>query len=94
MKETNEILFRAICLLFSALLLVLSLLCSIRLAAVNDSAARLEREKTRREEENAVLRAAYESSVSLEAIEEYAVDTLGMQRCMPGQIVWIETPVD
>ena len=92
MKQINEILFRAVCLCAAALLLVISLLCSIRVTAVNDRAARLERENTALEAEIAVLAARAESRLSLEELERYAVEKLGMQRLSPGQVILIETP--
>ena len=90
MKKVNESLFRAICLSFSAVLLVMSLLCSIRYAAARDEVRSLQREVNELEEANAILRASYESSVSLEEIERYATQVLGMQRCSAGQIIYIE----
>lgn len=92
MKQINEILFRAVCLCAAALLLVISLLCSIRVTAVNDRAARLERENAALEAEIAVLAARAESSLSLEELERYAVEKLGMQRLSPGQVILIEAP--
>ena len=92
MKQINEILFRAVCLCAAALLLVISLLCSIRVTAVNDKAARLERENAALEAEIAVLAARAESRLSLEELERYAVEKLGMQRLSPGQVILIETP--
>lgn len=74
-------------------MLVMSLLCSIRVTAVNDRAARLERENAALEAEIAVQTARAESRLSLEELERYAVEKLGMQRCSPGQIILIETPV-
>lgn len=92
MKQINEILFRAVCLCAAALLLVISLLCSIRVTAVNDRAARLERENAALEAEIAVLAARAESRLSLEELERYAVEKLGMQRLSPGQVILIEAP--
>lgn len=92
MKQVNEILFRAVCLCAAALMLVMSLLCSIRVTAVNDKAARLERENAALEAEIAVLAARAESRLSLEELERYAVEKLGMQRCGPGQVILIEAP--
>ncbi len=94
MRQVNEILFRAVCLLAAALMLVMSLLCSIRLAAVNDRAAKLARENEALRAENAVLTARTESRWSLEVLEQYAVEELGLQRCSPGQIIKIDTPVN
>ena len=92
MKQVDEILFRAVCLCAAALLLVISLLCSIRVSAVNDRAAGLERENAALEAEIAVLAARAESRLSLEELERYAVEKLGMQRLSPGQVILIETP--
>ena len=39
------------------------------------------------------MTARAESRLSLEALERYAVEELGLQRCTPGQIVVIDTPV-
>lgn len=93
MKEPGETLFRAVCLLASALLLILSLLSGIRLAALNDTAAACRREVEQLKTENARLLAACESSLSLEEIERYAVRELGMQHLSGEQIVRIEEPV-
>ncbi|MBQ5405889.1 MAG: hypothetical protein IIU18_04585 [Oscillospiraceae bacterium] len=93
MRQVHETLFRAVCLCAAAMMLVLSLLCSIRLAAVNDRAAKLEKENEALEREIAVMTARAESRLSLEALERYAVEELGLQRCTPGQIVVIDTPV-
>jgi cell division protein FtsL len=89
-----ENLFRAICLCFSVLLLVLSLLWDIRLAALNDLAAGKKRETERLKAENARLLARCESSLSLEEIERYAVEELGMQRLSGEQMIWVGEPVD
>jgi cell division protein FtsL len=92
LKQVNEILFRAVCLCAAALMLLMSLLCSIRVTAVNDGAARLERENAALEAELAVLTARMESNLNLEELERYAVEKLGMQRCGPDQIILIEMP--
>ena len=87
MKHVNELLFRAVCMAAAAMLLLLSLLCSIRLTAVNDRAASLLRENEELEAEIAVLTARAESRMSLDALEQYATEVLGLQRCTPGQII-------
>ena len=79
---------------FSALLLVLSLLGAVHLAAVEDRAAALEWQCEHLREENAVLEAEYERSISLEEIERYAVEVFGMQRWSTAQSVYIEYPGD
>ena len=93
MNRRGEILFRAVALGFSALLLVGSLLLGIRTAAINDAAARTLRETEVLRTENARLLAHCESSLSLEEIERYAVEKLGMQRLSGEQIIRIKTPV-
>ena len=92
MKTISEILFRAVCFCFSAVILILSLLTSIKLAAVNDTAAELDAAVGRLKTENEILRAEYENSLSLEEIERYASEKLGMQRQTPRQIIYIELP--
>ena len=94
MKQIGEKLFRVVVLCFSAALLVLSLLTSIKLAAVNDRAAKLETQVEQLKTQNGILRAEYENSISLEEIERYATEVLGMQRCAPSQIIYIEYPED
>ncbi len=90
MKQLNETLFTAVTLCFSALLLVMTLLTGIKLAAVNDAAARLEQETARLRTRNGILEAEYENSLSLEEIERYAEEVLGMQRCTPEQMIYIQ----
>lgn len=89
-KRTSELLFNAIAALFSAVLLVLSLLSAVELAAVNDQAAALEKENERLKTENQILQTRLDNSLSLAELERYAVDVLGMQRPAPGQIRTIE----
>ena len=93
MKHVNELLFRAVCMTAAALLLLMSLLCSIRLTAVNDRAAKLLRENAELEAEVDVLTARAESRMSLDALEQYAAEVLGLQRCTPGQII-VVNPVE
>lgn len=89
-KRTSELLFNTIAALFSAVLLVLSLLCAVELAAVNDQAAALEKENERLKIENQILQTRLDNSLSLEELETYALEELGMQRPAPGQIRTIE----
>ena len=94
MNRLGETLFRAVCLCFSALLLVGSLLYGIRLAAVNDLAASRKAEVEELKTENARLLARCESSLSLEEIERYAVEVLGMQHLSGEQIIRVKEPVE
>ena len=92
-KETVNALFRAVCLLFSALLLIMSLLSGIDLTAANDEAARLKTRIEACEEENRQLRSRINTATSLEEIERRARQELMMQPAGPGQIVAL-APLD
>lgn len=89
-KRTSELFFNTIAALFSALLLVLSLLCAVETASVNDRAAALEKENERLKTENQILQTRLDNSLSLEELETYALEELGMQRPAPGQIRTVE----
>lgn len=89
-KQLNETMFRAVGLCFSAVLIVLSLLTGIKTAAVNDDASKLRQQTEVLKAENELLSARYDNSLSLEELETYASDVLGMQRCNPSQIFYIE----
>lgn len=88
-KHINEVLFRAVALLFSAALLVLSLLNNISLAACSEDAAGLTKEIKELREENRLMRAELECSLSLEEIERYAREELGMENCSPEDIIYL-----
>lgn len=94
MKRVNESLFRAICLAFSAILLVLFLLTGIDLAAERDKQTRLLRETEELSAENDRLRAQTEERLSLEAIERYAREELGMQPIGSGQLVYLDGDIE
>lgn len=89
-KRNTELFFNAVAVLFSALLLVMSLLCAVETAEVNDQAAALEKENERLKTENQILQTRLDNSLSLEELEIYALEELGMQRPAPGQIRTIE----
>ncbi len=94
-NENNNVcgsLFRAILILFSCVLMVFTMLCTVRLAAMNDKASASEKRIQELSAENDVLIAHYESSIGLDEIEQYATEVLGMQRCTPGQIIYLEAP--
>jgi len=94
MKKVYETIFCVICFCFSAAMLVLSLLGSVRLAAARDEEEALRRAVAQQRSDNAAAYAAYESRINLEEIERYASEVLGMQHCSPGQIQYIESPGD
>lgn len=89
-KRTVALAFRLICLLFSALLAIMTLLTGIDLTAGSDRIRSLRAEEEKLEEENQRLRAEAACGMSLEELEEYAVRVLGMQHCESGQILVIE----
>ncbi len=95
MKKLSASLFVVILFSFSAVMLVFSLLASIRIAALNDTAARLQKETAVLTEENEILLAQYEQLVSIDEIERYAVEELGMQHCKAEQMetIVISEPV-
>lgn len=84
------ILFRIICIGFSLLLLVGALLGSIKLAELNEELTVLEQELGELKNDNRILQAKYESSLSLEELERYAKEELGMQTLKPSQIFYID----
>lgn len=73
----------------SAVTLVLSLLASARLTELDDRAKTLSDEILLLERENSILQAQYENPISMEELERYAVETLGMQRLSPWQIFYL-----
>ena len=89
-KRTSALLFNTIAALFSAVLLVLSLLCAVETAAVNDRATALKMENERLKTENQILQARLDNSLSIAELERRALEELGMQRPNQGQIQTIE----
>ena len=88
MRKLSELWFCAICFCFSALLLVLSLLGAVRLAALSDEASDLEQEVRKLKIENQTMSVEYETLLRLDEIERFAAEDLGMQHCSPGQMVF------
>ena len=68
-KKTSALFFNTIAALFSAVLLVLSLLCAVETAAVNDRAAALKKENERLKTENQILQARLDNSLSIAELE-------------------------
>ena len=89
LKKMSASFFCAILYCFSSMMLILSLLVSIRITALGDEAARLEKEIALLQEENTRLMLQYESLVSLDEIEAYAVGTLGMHPLSAEQTEYI-----
>ena len=90
MGKIKETVFAAVCLGFSACMLVLCMLLSAQCAAESDRIQRINTAIEKLEQENRILRVRFESCMDLENLEKYAREKLGMQRCSPGQIYYIE----
>ncbi len=88
MSRINSVLFYVICAAFSAVMLVMALFGQIELARASDAIAQMQAEAESLKEENGVLRARYENSISLEEIERYATERLGMKTPGAGQIIY------
>ena len=84
------LLFRVVCLGFSALLLVLTLLSQIQLVRTESRIEALRAEITEAENENTRLKIRSESALSLDALERVATQRFGMRRPESGQIMEIE----
>lgn len=89
-KTTANLMFRLICLLFSAVLAVATLLTGIDLTAESDRITARRAELKALEEENEGLRVEAACAVSLEELEDYALHVLGMQPCESRQIQIID----
>ena len=89
-RQTANLMFRLICLLFSAVLAVATLLTGIDLTAESDRITARRAELKALEEENEGLRAETACAVSLEELEDYALHVLGMQPCESRQIQIID----
>ena len=90
MKQLRESFFKVICFSFSAFILVMFLLTTIDVSVERDKRGRLAREVQELTEDNERLTAQVESLYSLEAIENYAREILGMRECTSGQIVYLD----
>ena len=88
MNRVSSIMFCVICAAFSAVMLVMTLFGQIELARASDAIAQMQAQAQQLEEENGVLRARYENSISLEEIERYATQRLGMKTPGAGQIIY------
>ena len=89
-ERLTRLLFRAVCLGFSLLLLVLTLFSHIRLVRTQSRIAELETALARAQNERILLQVKRESSLDLAELERRAVRELGMQHPEPGQITTIE----
>ena len=89
-KQLSEQLFRAVCLGFSALLLVMALFGQIRLVKTESRIESLENAIADAENERVVLQIRLNEALPLEELERRAVQELGMRHPDPGQIVTMD----
>ena len=82
-------LFRAVCLSFSAFLLLLSLLCNIGIMWTETRIEELCRDVENLRRENEVLNVRLENRISLSELEEIAAQELGMHRPTAEQIIFL-----
>ena len=90
MRRASRLAFRLICLGFSALLLVLTLLTHIQLVRTQSSITQLEKQIARAENERITLQIQTASTMSLQELERRATQELGMRHPEPGQIIETE----
>lgn len=83
-------LFRAVCLGFSALLLILTLFGQIRLVKTESRIEALEKAVADAENERVLLQIRISEALPLAELERRAVQELGMRRPEPGQIITAE----
>ena len=90
MKRPREILFQILCIAASTVLLVTSLLYGVRLTQRNQQAAQAKAAVETLRKENTLLQARCAFRWSLEEVEHYAREELGMQQLSAEQIVKTE----
>ncbi|MBQ9685501.1 MAG: hypothetical protein IJV41_02990 [Oscillospiraceae bacterium] len=83
-------LFRAVCLSFSALLLVMSLLQHVRLTGCEAEIERLQLALSEERDRQAQLEIRISMLLPLSELEAYAVQVLGMQHPTQSQITWLD----
>jgi len=84
------LLFRAVCLSFSTVLLILALFSQIRTVRTESRVHALTAALTAAEDENTRLKIRAESALRLDVLERIATQQLGMRHPEPGQITEIE----
>ena len=89
-RRLSDLLFRVVCVLFSAALLVLALFSQIRTVRAETRIEALEKALADAENEKILLQIKTDSALSLEELERRAVTELGMRRPEPGQLRVIE----
>ena len=87
-----NLLFRGVCIFFSALRLLLTLRNNVKLMAAEKLCLELERKIAQTEYENEILRVRLENRISLCELERIAVNQLGMHRPSPEQLYFDMIP--
>jgi len=87
-----NLLFRAVCISFSAVLLLLTLLSNVKLMAVDSRCRELEEQIKQAECEAEILKVRLENRISLDELERIAVNQLGMHRPSPEQLYFDMLP--
>ena len=85
-KNQSNNFFRAVCLCFSLVLLMLLINSHVQLMTVDRELLRLEEELAKAEDEIEILRVRNENRISLEQLENLALNSLGMHRPGVGQV--------
>jgi len=78
----------SLCGALAVLIIVMSILASARLSAVQSENRALLAERDRLQSEARILQVRLEMSMPLEELERYATEVLGMQRPHAGQIIY------
>lgn len=79
--------------IIAAALLIFSLLARIQLTAASDECVALESSLTELQDQQSKLLIAYESSINLPEVEDYAMNALGMQKPRSDQVYYISGSV-
>lgn len=78
--SVSKLLFRAVCIFFSALMLMLTLIYNAKLMAAESRCMELEKQIAFAEHERDILKVRIENRISLYELENIAVNQLGMHR--------------
>ena len=77
--------------LAAAFLVVIAILAQAQIVGISSQSVALQQQLSELEEQQSKLRIAYESAFNMAEIEEYATNTLGMQKPRADQIFYIDT---
>ena len=77
--------------LAAAFLVVVAILAQAQMVGISSTSVELQNQLTQLEERQSKLRIEYESAFNMEEIEEYAIQTLGMQKPRADQVCYIDT---